>query len=103
MLEILQKQIEEKGLEQVAKELGISKSTIYLVLSGKYKGSTKNIEERVKKIYGSDGIQCPVLGKISPGECAEFYKQALTIGKYVSNPGKLKLYKECKRCKIREK
>jgi len=101
MLEILQKQIKEKGLEQVAKELGISKTTVYLVLQGKYKGSVKNIEEKVKKIYGSNGIQCPVLGEISPAQCAEIYRQAEFVGKYVSNPEKLILYRECRRCKIR--
>ncbi len=103
MLEVLQKQIKEKGLEQVAKELGISKTTVYLVLQGKYKGSNKNIEGKIQKIYGSpNGVQCPILGDISPSQCAEIYSKAEFVGKYVSNPEKMRLYRECKRCKIRK-
>lgn len=101
MLEILQSQVKEKGIEQVAKELGLSKTTVYLVLHNKYKGSTAKIEEKIKKIYGQNFIQCPVLGEISPGQCADIHAKAEFVGKYVSNPEKLRLYRECRQCKIR--
>jgi len=70
MLEILQKEIKEKGIEQLVKELGISKTTVYLVLHGKYKVSTAKIEEKIKN------------------QCADIYAKSEFVGKYVSNPEK---------------
>lgn len=102
MKEILLREINKKGIEKVAYELGVSRSTVYLVVNGKYKGSTKNIEEKVKKIYGNEQIKCPILGEILPSKCAELYNLAQQVGKYVSNPEKLRLYRECVKCKIRK-
>lgn len=102
-LKILKKEVLAKGPRQVAKELGISRSTVDMVVQGKYKASTKKIEERVKAIYGNNGgIKCPVLGEITPDTCAEKWKLAKKIGMRAGNPETLRLYKECMRCLIRK-
>lgn len=102
-IEILKKEVAVKGPKQVAKELGISRSTVDMVCQGKYQASTARIEERVKAIYGHNGgIKCPVLGEITPNECAEKWKLAKKIGMRAGNPETLKLYKACMKCSIRK-
>lgn len=101
MREILEEKIKIKGKKQVAYELGVSQSTVILYLQGKYPAPEK-VEERIKKIYGTQGIDCPIVGLITPGECARNYELAKKVGKMVSNPEKLRLYRECLRCRIRK-
>lgn len=102
-LEILRKEVSQKGPKQVAKELGISRSAVDLVCQGKYKASTTRIEERVKAIYGQNGgIDCPVLGCITANRCAEKWALAKKIGIRAGNPETLRLYKACGRCWIRK-
>ncbi|MCS7285017.1 MAG: hypothetical protein NZ527_04785 [Hydrogenobacter thermophilus] len=101
MKALLEKKIADKGRRQVAFELGISQSTLVLYLQGKYPAPEK-VEERIKKIYGNGGITCPILHSISPSECAHNYELARKVGRMVSNPEKLKLFKECLRCGIRK-
>jgi hypothetical protein len=102
-LSILSKEVEAKGSPQVAKELGVSRSTIDLVVQGKYQASTQKVEDRVKAIYGKDGhVQCAVLGVISPNTCAEKWTLAKKIGMMAGNPETLKLYKTCLNCSVRK-
>lgn len=102
-LEILKKEVEAKGPKQVAKELGISRSTVDMVVQGKYQASTAKVEERVQKIYGMNGkIECPVKGLITPIECAENFKRAKLIGMKSGNPETLRLHKQCLRCAVRK-
>ncbi|MDI1471906.1 hypothetical protein THER_1668 [Thermodesulfovibrio sp. N1] len=101
MKEILQEEIQKRGKKQVAFELGISVSTLTLYMQGKYP-APERVEERAKKIYSNGRIQCPVLGEISPAQCAENYELAEKVGRMVSNPEKLKLYRACMKCEIRK-
>jgi len=102
-IEILCKEVSQKGIKQVAKELGISRTTIYLVLEGKYKASTAKVEEKVMQIYGNNGfVECPVMGKIPPAVCADKWRLAMKIGMRAGNPETLKLYKACLGCKLRQ-
>jgi len=101
-IEVLKKEVEKKGPKQVAQELGVSRSTIDLVCQGKYKASTKRIEERVKSVYGHNGkVICEMLGEITPLICAENWNRAKKIGKLASNPELLRLYKTCLNCSVR--
>ncbi|MDA8085915.1 MAG: helix-turn-helix transcriptional regulator [Nitrospiraceae bacterium] len=102
--ELLKREAEDKGQAQVAKELGVNKSTISLVLSGKYPAGTEKIEERVMNIYGNNGqVSCPGRGneEISPSACAETRKRAKDIGLNAGNLRSLKLYKTCLKCAVR--
>ena len=103
-IDLLRQLILDKGPRQVARELGISHSTLSLIMSGKYNASTKRIEERVGRIYGNGegGINCPVLGEIQPSLCAEKWNLAKRIGGMAGNPETLKLYKACMKCAVRK-
>jgi hypothetical protein len=101
-IKILRKEVEAKGPKQVAKELGISRSTVDLVCQGRYPADTGRIELRIAAIYGRDGeVLCPVLGNISPNRCADTWQRAKKIGVFAGNPETLKLYKNCLKCEIR--
>jgi len=102
-IEILQEQIKKKGLSQVAQELRLSKPTLSLVSNGKYPAATKKIEERIRKIYGTDEkIACPILGEIIQAKCIEIRMRAKLIGMKAGNPETLRLYKTCETCNSRE-
>lgn len=101
-LEILRKEVAERGFNQVAKELGLARSTIHMICSGKYKANTKKVEERVGAIYGLTGkVLCPVLDQITPDRCAETRLKAKMIGGLASNPETIRLYKTCLKCTVR--
>lgn len=98
--ELLIKKIDEKGIKQVAHELGVSTSMINLIKTNKYP-NTEKIARRIQKIYGNGGIDCPVLGHIKPEKCAEKWSLAKKIGMKAGNPETLKLYRTCLNCSLR--
>lgn len=101
-LEIFIQAVEEKGAAQVARELGVSTTTISLVKSGQYGASTKNIEQKVINIYGSTGlVECPALGNIEPSRCIDNWELAKKIGMSCGNPATMRLYKACLQCTLR--
>lgn len=101
-LEILRRQVSARGASMVAREMGVSATTISLVLSGKYGASTDKIERRSMRIYGNgDGITCPVLGRITPLRCVETWERAGKIGSLAGNPRTIVLYKTCLKCDLR--
>ena len=101
-IDLLRKEVEHKTPKQVAKELGVSRSTVDLVCQEKYKAGTKKIEKKVIAIYGNNGnIHCPVLGVINPAKCADYWNKAKKIGMKAGNPETLRLYKTCENCVIR--
>jgi hypothetical protein len=102
-LEILGRRVEEKGNRIAARELGVSPSTVSLVMAGKYGASTSNIEARVMAIYGRGGkVECPELGEIDAAECAETHERARKFGRRATgNPETLRLYLGCLKCPAR--
>jgi transcriptional regulator with XRE-family HTH domain len=102
-LKILKQQIADKGPRQVGRELGVSHSTLSLVMSGKYGASTRRVEERVRAIYGNPSgmVDCPARGEMPPADCAENWRRAKLIGMKAGNPETLRLYKTQSRRVIR--
>jgi hypothetical protein len=100
--DILRKEVARKGPKLVARELGISRTTVDQVCQGKYQANTEKIEGRVRSIYGNGGdVHCPILGDILPIRCAETWDKAKKIGLKCGNPETLRLYKTCINCSIR--
>jgi hypothetical protein len=101
-IEILRKEVAAKGSKQAAHELGVSRTTVDLVLHGKYPASTRRVEKRISAIYGVNGkVSCSVLGEISPARCVEARQRAKLIGMKAGNPETLRLYKACLKCTTR--
>lgn len=82
----------------VAADLQLSRTTVSLVLSGKYPASTDKIEARVLQTYGR--VQCPFLGtELSGAQCADYHqRQAPT-----SSPFAMRHWRACQQCPNRRK
>lgn len=101
-IEILRREVQAKGPKAVARELGVSRSTVDLVCQGKYGADTGRIEKRIENIYGHQGgVECPVKGRLTPSGCAENYRRAKAIGMRAGNPETLRLYHACLKCSVR--
>lgn len=101
-LEFFKTVVAARGPANVARELGVSPTTVSLVMSGKYGASTKKIEKKIINIYGSGGqVTCPVLGKIDPAQCVDTWERAGRIGITGGNPATMRLYKTCIKCELR--
>ncbi|MEN8134298.1 MAG: hypothetical protein ABFS18_02010 [Thermodesulfobacteriota bacterium] len=102
-LKILKQQVEAKGAATVAREVGISPTSLSLILAGKYPAKTANVERKVLAVYGTESglVACPALGEIEPALCAQNFNLAKKIGVRCGNPATLKLYKTCIKCAVR--
>jgi transcriptional regulator with XRE-family HTH domain len=82
---------------EVARRLGYSPTAISQALSGKYAGSLEHLLARVIEVYGNRQVDCPVLGVIMLGRCAEERKRPFSA----SNPVRVRLWQQCKKCEIK--
>jgi len=93
-LALLEKAIAEKGQAQVARELGYSAAAICQVAGGTYKGDAGRILRRAAEVYGTETTECPVLGRIGLGRCAEERTRSFSA----ASPLRLRLWKACRSC-----
>lgn len=101
-LDILKRQVEIHGRTAVVRQLGVSPSTLSLVLADKYPAGTDGVEARVMAIYGHAGqVACPALGEIDPAQCVTNWERAQKIGVKCGNPATIRLYKNCLKCDLR--
>lgn len=61
-LELLQREVARSSRQKVANQLGVSRTTVSLVMAGKYGAATDAIAQRVLNTFGH--IDCPVVGQI---------------------------------------
>lgn len=99
LMELLNQKISESSQAAVARLLGISDSALSQVRSGTYRGAPTAILQRVREVFGSESVDCPVLGSISLGRCAE--KRKLPFA--ATNPQRIALYKACQHCQHNDK
>lgn len=101
-LELLRQRAEVAGSMVAAREIGVSPTTVSLLLSGKYPASTDKMAQRVMNMYGRNGkVSCPILGEIEPGKCAELWNKAQHLGVKSGNPRMIRQHKACLKCELR--
>ncbi|MCH4295601.1 helix-turn-helix domain-containing protein [Shewanella sp. 3B26] len=91
-LEVMAEQAELHGQKAVANKLGISRTTVSQVLSGKYPGDMERMRKLVEGAYMNRTVLCPVLGEIPLNECLANQRNTRTTG----NPIRIKLYRACR-------
>lgn len=90
--ELLHKAVEATNCAEVARELGVSRTAVSLLVNGKYAGDTRRMAERIRMRFGR--TLCPCTGRrMSAAECRE---TAATMP--TSSPGALRLWRACQQC-----
>lgn len=85
--------VEQSNRRQVAQKLGVSRTAVSLILSGKYDADPARILALAVARYGQ--IDCPHLAKaISPAECHAFARADAPT----HNPMKMRHWNACQRC-----
>ena len=80
------------SIAAVARRLGYSRTSISLVLAGKYPGGTDNVAAAVLATFGR--TTCPHLGRaVAPDECAQNGGRVPT-----ASPAALRLWRACQTC-----
>lgn len=84
------------GQAEVARRLGYSDPAISQAVNGKYNGGDISaILAKVEEVFGSTIVDCPILGEIPLGKCAE--KRKLPFA--ATNPVRVALFRACRNCK----
>ena len=96
---LLKETINERGAARVAADLGYSRTTISMVLNGKYPSSTEKILKRVVETYGTAIVECPVLGPITIKKCSHHKRQPFAA----TNQLRSRLYRACMECDVEPK
>lgn len=79
--------------QQVADQLGVSRSAISLIANGKYPASVEHIAQKILLVYGA--IDCPYLQKkIALSDCRFNYGRAAPV----SSPREMKFWRACQSC-----
>lgn len=90
---MLEKAVSASSMTAVAQRLGISRTAISLVMSGKYGAATDKIAARVLAVYSV--VDCPYLAQeISKVECAAHAGRAIPT----SSPRAVRHWKACQTC-----
>ncbi|WP_186147302.1 helix-turn-helix domain-containing protein [Burkholderia gladioli] len=95
-LDMLRMAVGASSQTEVAKRLEVSRTTVSLVLSGKYPGKTDRVAERVLKTFGQ--VQCTHTGQlIQLTVCVSYTTRRAPI----NNPLELSQWRACRSCPLR--
>jgi len=91
-LALLQREVDRSSRQKVADQLGVSRTTVSLVLAGKYGAATDAVAQRVLSTFGH--IDCPVMGKILPKQCEAYHSRPAPL----NNPVAMQHFRICQSC-----
>ena len=95
-LTILKRECEGRSKAAVARELGYARTSVSLVVSGRYGGSPARIAARVMEVFGKPRF-CPHLkSEISPVACSDRRSGPMPT----SSASDLKHWTACKSCPV---
>lgn len=95
-MSLLRGQVAARSMTAVAEELGVSRTAISLVMSGKYPGKTDRMAARIIAAYAR--VRCPYVQELIPlADCRARQKKMPT-----SSPGALRWWRVCQNCEHKE-
>ncbi len=96
-LTMLREAVAREGSQaKVAQRLGYSSTTISQALSGTYGGSLDALLAAVEEVYGTQEIECPILGTIQFPRCVAERRREFST----ANPHRVRMYRACKACRF---
>lgn len=91
--DLLKTHIAQKSMNAVARELAYSKTTLSLIMNGKYTGKTDRVRDKVLATYAQ--VRCPHQNQvIVMSECVAL----ATAAAPTHNPLKMQQWRACQRC-----
>lgn len=91
-MKLLRNHCKATSITATAEELGVSRTAVSLVLSGKYPGKTEKMAERVMDALSR--VRCPYSGDmVRPSFCQDMAGKIPT-----SSPGALRWWRCCQTC-----
>ncbi len=93
-MELLQQMVETLGLQEVAEQIGKSKSALCHVVNGTYRGRPDRILLAVEQRYSQRTVECPVMGDITLSRCVEERNRPFAA----VNPIRVRLARTCPKC-----
>ncbi len=97
-MQLFKKMFAEKGQAQVARDLGCSAAVVHGMIRENYKGRWEPFLEKVAEVYGTEIVDCPVLGEITLKRCSRERKTAFSA----ASPLRVQLFRACKECRRRQ-
>lgn len=91
---LLKQAVAQSGQSAVARSLGYSASVVNQVIHNKYPGRMEKVLLRVAEVYGTDTIDCPVMGMITLKRCSAERKKPFAA----TSPQRVRLYLSCRTC-----
>jgi transcriptional regulator with XRE-family HTH domain len=93
-LDVLRAACAETSQAAVARQLGISSSTINQALKGTYKGNLSRLKTLVEGRLMKQTVECPVIGELAKHQCQEHQARE---GRFITaNPLTMRLYRACR-------
>jgi transcriptional regulator with XRE-family HTH domain len=93
-MDLLRAKCAELSQAEVARRLEYSASTVNQALKGSYQGDLSNLLTKVEEIFGQSTVNCPILGEIILGKCAEHRRRPFAA----TNPQRVALFQLCAKC-----
>lgn len=92
---LLQQEVTASGCAAVARKLGVSRTSVSLLVAGKYRGSTTRMARRVSAVLAPERmVACPHTGgELTITECA-----GISVRMPTSGPAALRHWKACRDC-----
>jgi hypothetical protein len=95
-LDLLREAVDASSQTTVAQKLDVARTTVSLVLSGKYPGKTDRVAVRVMNVYGQ--VKCTHTGQpISLTVCVSYTERRAPL----NNPMELSHWRTCRTCPLR--
>lgn len=82
------------GQPHTAKTIGYSTAVVSQVLSGKYKGDLRAVQQKVEGALMGLTVDCPVIGELPRNRCLEYQRQAFAATNHV----RVQLSRACPNC-----
>ena len=96
-LEVLSRAVKASNHTKVAKRLQVSRTSVSLLLAGKYVGSTDRMKGRVEAVLGGGEVECPHLkAALSAHDCLGWQRRPQPT----SAPEDLRHWLACRTCPI---
>lgn len=90
--QVLTDEVAKSSKSEVARQIGYSRPTVSLVMSGNYDGGTSAIATKVMEIF-TDQVACPFLhADINKGQCVDYQSRPMPT----SDPQQLRHWMSCR-------